>query len=219
MPDDLTPAEPEVTTDSVVETESPFQGEFDADRARALIDKLRNENKELSTSAKEYQRLTSDPEAFTEFGVQQDWLSLPEPEAEPEYAEYVEPDEQVARDVAELKQWREEQNLATALSDFNSHVDRLASEKGIELTEFEREGLQYQSAKKGFTPKATEQVFEDLASLKEAAYKSAVDTYLKSKQAPSAPVSGSQGEAGFDHRSRDARIARIAAAVSEPPAT
>lgn len=224
MADDLIdPAVPEVTTDPVVDTESPFPGEFDADRARALIDKLRSENKELSTSAKEYQRLTSDPQAFIEFGTQQDWVALPEPEEqEPQFV-----DEETPRDprVDELLQWRDEQNARDAKAAFDSDLDGLATAASLEINDRDRRVLMMDSIAKGFSPDATKAVFEDYVQEKEAERRRYIDDYTKSKEAPSAPPEGSPGEPRVDlsnmteRQQREARIKAIEAAIQPPPVT
>jgi hypothetical protein len=223
MSDSIDPAEPEVTADPAVET-APFEGEFDADRARRTIDNLRAREKELSVAAKEYERLTTDPSAYTQFGAQQGWVELPE-EEEPEYSYTPEP---VADPrVDELVAWRDEQNALSVKAAFDRDLDALAAKAELQIDEDDRMSLLVKAvnlSSGNLGPDQTAEVFEAFAARKEQERRAWIDSYTKSKQAPAAPVDGPQGEPRFDlsnmseAQAREARIARIAALAEEAPA-
>jgi hypothetical protein len=223
MSDDLDPAEPEVTTDPVVET-APFEGEFDAARARRTIDNLRAREKELETQAREYQRLTSDPSAFTEFGAQQGWVELPEVE-EPEYTNYA-PEPAPDPRIDELVAWRDEQNALSVKAAFDRDLDALASKAGLEVDDDDRMSLLVKAvnlSSGNLGPDQTAEVFEAFAAKREAERRAWIESYTKTKQAPAPPVDGPQGEPRFDTsgmneaQARKARLEKIMDVSNPPP--
>jgi hypothetical protein len=205
--------EPDTAPDTETTNEAPPWGEdFDAQRAWNTIQNLRTREKELEKAAKEYERLTSDPDAYYEHGTRQGWVELDDdPEQEPE-AEST--DDPTARDVAELKAWKEQQDQERALNAFNSDLDRLAGDAEVELTPAQRKLIMVESLNNGWNQEATQKAFESLKSDLDAYEQRVIERYRNSKKAPSPPRAGKQGEAEFDPTDRDERQKRMEAIIA-----
>lgn len=204
---DTTSEEPVSPAQEAVE-ETPFEGEFDADRARRTIDNLRAREKELE------QQLKSD-DWFTQ-ELQRRGYELPgeEEEPEPEY-DYEDPYDQR---LSQVEHAMEEQRQAAVLNDLDQHIDKLAGDAELTLPPKAKEWVALASIHAGQgepTPEATEQAFNDLKALYDEVGKTAVDKYLKSKRAPSPPSPGSQGQPSGDFNPKDekSRVGRLAAVI------
>jgi hypothetical protein len=193
---------------------APFDGEFDADRARRTIDHLRERERELEKQAREYQRLQQDDSAFKEF-VSQRGYEIPDDEPEePEFDLNEDPTADIRKTVDELRQWREQQEVDKALTAFNKDIDAKATEASVNLDKVDRDWLLQESIKGGFTTDAVNNAFSQLAERNKQLEQAAVERYLASKRAPTPPQRGKAGAPEFDPRDRRARQAHFEALVA-----
>lgn len=187
-----------------------WTGEFDPHRAKATIDRLREFEREVNG-------LRSDPDAFARFAAEHHGFEIAEDEPEPEYSEDTSSfeDDPLAREVAELKQWRDEQQLERTTREINDHIADLAKESGLDLTPQEQEYIFAKAVSGGsISPQQTQRAFEahkEWISARENAWQ---ERYLQSKRAPDPPQEGKAGEPQIDPWDSDARVARLAALMT-----
>lgn len=224
MADDLDisdAAQEAVEPDNAPVESAPWGDDFDPQRAWNTIQNLRNREKELEKAAKEYERLTSDPEAYYEHGTRQGWVELEndipeEPEA------VADDDDPLHREVQELKSWKQQQEEAASLNAFNADLDKLCAENEVDLTAAQRRLVLVDSLNNGWNPDATKAAFEGLVTDLKSYEQQVIERYRASKKAPSPPRAGKAGEAEFDPTDRSERQARmeaiIAAAEIDPAA-
>lgn len=209
---DTAPTEEQVTpAQEAVETNTPFEGEFDPERARRTIDNLRNREKELE------QQLKSDE--WFQRQLEERGLALPDDDEEEPEPAYDDPrDERIAA----LEQAEQERRLERIYSDLDAHIGELASESGVELTQRMKQWIARESEAAGNGMpdyQATIDAFNALNEELEQYGKAAVDRYLKSKRAPTPPSKGSQAQPSgdFDPKSDRSRKERMAAILAREP--
>lgn len=190
--------EVEAPAQEAVET-NPFDGEFDPDRARRTIDNLRNEVRETK------ERYSSDE--WFEKQLAERGLALPD-EEEPQPAEDPYDDR-----ITTLEQTLQERQEREAWDAQYTHIEQLASEAGVKLTDRMKTWISHESYVNGFNPQATEAAFASLNEELDAYGKQAVESYLKSKRAPSPPQAGTAGQPSgdFDPKDENSRKQRMAA--------
>lgn len=216
MADDLDisdAAQEAVEPDNAPVESAPWGDDFDPQRAWNTIQNLRNREKELEKAAKEYERLTSDPEAYYEHGTRQGWVELEDntPE-EPE--SFDDPNADLRSKVEQFEQWKEQQEQAAALNAFNADLDKLAAEADVSLTQKQRNLIMVDAINGGWNQDATAKAFNEFVDDLKAYEQQVIERYAASKKAPSPPRPGKQGEAEFDPTDRDARQARMEAIIA-----
>lgn len=207
-----TPEEVEAPAQEAVETNTPFEGEFDPERARRTIDNLRNREKELE------QQLKSD-EWFEEQLRARGYETVDdddEPDEPFDPQDYEDPYDQRISQVEEMLAAQQQEQV---LNDLSDHIDELASQADVKLSEKAKEWIQLSSIHGGNgrpTPQATEEAFAAMRDFLEDHGKAAVDKYLKSKRADPAPSPGTAGQPSgdFDPKSDKSRMGRMAALIA-----
>lgn len=206
--------EVEAPAQEAVETNTPFEGEFDPDRARRTIDNLRNREKELE------QQLKSDE--WFQKQLQERGYALPDDDDE----ELFEPDEDyededpVVQRLTALEQAEMDRAEQAALNEQAAHIEQLAEQYELTLTPNMKRWVSLESISNGFTKKATEDAVKALSEDLDQYGKAQVEKYLKSKRAPSPPGAGAAGQPSGDFdpkddKSRKERMAAIFAARQE----
>lgn len=207
------PAEEPVETaqDAVEPTEpaspeaAPFDGEFDADRARRTIDHLRDRERELEKQAKQFERLQNDPEAFREF-VSAQGYEIPEDEPDDEPVAPTFHDPRVDQLLAEREQERLNQLVMEHAA---KDVEEIQTELGRKLSEKELKNLgELAIPDENGIPRVS-LAWQRLNDLRADWQKD----WIEGKKTPSTPPTGSQGSEKFDIRDPDQRIARFVAAM------
>lgn len=190
-----------------------WTGEWEPQRAKATIDRLRPFEKQL-------EKLRSDPEAFAQFaaelGYEFDDGDTDEPAWEPDTQE----DEPfVPQDDPRLSKM--EQQLLDIERDrqagyVNGHIQELATEAGVQLSKRETERL-FKNAYAGenSSPAVTKQAFDDYLELRKELQEEAVNGYRKSKRAPEPPQPGKAGEPKANLKSAKERVDAMAARIAQ----
>lgn len=141
------------------------------DRTNTLLNRARN----------------GDIEAIRELGFDVD---ADEPDPTPEVEEYEDPYAaqltQTQKELAELKQWRMQQEAERAASALRAHVDSLAQENSVELTDRDKEIIFSQAASgESINPEATEAAFKAHLEWRNALLES-----VAQKETPDRPGTG-----------------------------
>lgn len=118
------PTEP--TAETSQGEQPPWGDDFDAQRAWSTIQNLRGREKELEQAAKEYERLTSDPTAYVDFGTQRGYIDIA-PDDQPAVDEFADPQELVAARLEALEQRFQQQGQeaqqAQQIAQIEQHVE------------------------------------------------------------------------------------------------
>lgn len=196
-----------------------WEGEWNPDRAKATIERLRGREKELSAIEKQWNALQNDDQAFQEFVTQRGFTFEDDDSEEEPWA----PDTQEFADEApdpfderlsKAEQFIQQQEAERELAAVNAHVNELAQSAGIELSDLERDSLLRAAYAEGTPYKnLTEKAFQAHAAWRKDFEEKVKKDYLKSKRAPAAPQPGGPGEPKFDHLDDKAAAARMAAFI------
>lgn len=177
---------------------------------------------EYTRKSQRLSQLESDPNALIEW-VQQHHPDLldsgdTEPDIEQEYDDTE--DDEVRRELAELKQWREEQTQAQTAAEtraewdgWEAYVKDLASKDGVELTGRDIKALKIDSASNNgrpVTPDKAEQALkahlDDLRAYEEQLIER---SRTKRKRAPQVPGDGSTATQTPDLDTHQSRVAHM----------
>lgn len=191
-----------------------WTGEWEPQRAKATIDRLRPFEKQL-------EKLRSDPEAFAQFaaelGYEFDDGDTDEPAWEPDTQQ----DDAPFEPVDDPRLSKMEQQLLDIERDrqagyVNAHIDRLAAENEIELSEREKARL-FKAAYAGENsgPSLTDEAFKDFLELRKEIEETAVKRYRNSKRAPAPPQPGKAGEPKANLKSARERVDAMAARIAQ----
>jgi hypothetical protein len=187
-----------------------WTGEFDAPRAKATIDRLREFEGQLK-------KLESDPDAFAEFAQQHgyEFVDDAQDEAAPQWepqdeGEYEDPNAariaQMENQLSELQRQDEMQQLA-------AHVVELTADANLDQ-ETQRYLFEVASAP-GYTIPRTEKIVKQYLSSLDKAREAAIEEYRNTKRAPATPALGKPGEPApdlNDPKTRREHLANIIAA-------
>lgn len=202
----------------------PWGDDFNAERAWKLVEDLRDDKEKLSSKASRYE---TDLDAFRELAEKHGFEI---PDGDDEYdgfeADYgaASTDEEPYEDpydsrLTRLEQWEQEQRLRADLDGLSAHVDELASEANLELSDEMKDlamRLAVQDPQK-IGPQQTQEAFKTFLGVLQGYGERYKDEYLKSKRADPGPQPGTAGEQKFDPKSPNAdqeRQARIAARLT-----
>lgn len=194
-----TPEESQPVETTEEKSSPPWGDDFDAQRAWDTITNLRGEVKEAkSASASDEDReilaALNDPERHQEV-LDRLGYELGDETGDDEYDEFGLEDEDDLQDPnverltrleAELGRQQEEKDLES----FNSHLNDLAQQSEVKLSNRDREYLFLASQSQGFTPQATEKVWKEWAQERENERKGVIEDYVKSKKASPVPSVG-----------------------------
>lgn len=182
-----------------------WTGEFDPHRAKATIERLREFERQVNN-------LSSDPDAAARFLAEKHGFEFAddEPDLEDTFEETGE--DPYVRDIAELKAWKEQQEIERVEAAIANHVNELTADS--DLTVEEKQWIFEQAKAPGFTEKRTEQIAKQFIDRMKQRDEAAIKRYLDSKKAPSPPPTGTSGEQQIDPFDSNARKARMAALLS-----
>lgn len=183
-----------------------WNGEFDAPRAKATIDRLREFEGQLK-------KLESDPEAFQEFAQRHGYEFVTDEANDPDTSEWepqyeTPPDDprisQMEQQLSQLQQQKEIELVA-------SHVVELTADKGLDS---DTQRYLFDLAKEpGFTPARTEKIVNGHLKALEAAKAAAIEEYRTTKRSPAPPLPGAPGEPAPDLSTPQKRADAMAAAI------
>ena len=210
-------------------TTPPWGDDFNPERAWSTIQNLRAREKELSPYEKQLEKLRSDDEAFLEFARERGfYVDTGEPvdddvlqgdQYQPDYSQEFggEPDplQEVMTRQQQLEQWMIQQEGEKLASKVENHIDHLATEAKVELSDYERSQL-FQAAvnvPKEISDRKTKQLFDQHVQWAKEREDAVIKRYLDSKRAPEQPPAGQAGEPAPDPRDDKARKQRIAARI------
>lgn len=209
--------EVEAPAQEAVETNTPFEGEFDPDRARRTIDNLRSREKELE------QQLKSD-EWFQKELERRGYEVADDEDEEPfDPQDYEDSEDPLVERLSALEQAEFERRQNAVLNDLSDHVDQLAQGADLNLSDKAKQWIALESIHSGNgqpTPEGTEQAFQAMREFLDEFGKTAVDKYLKSKRAPAPPSPGTAGQPSgdFDPKDDKSRRNRMAAILNRDTA-
>lgn len=203
-----------------------WTGEFDPHRAKATIDRLR----EFEPEAQQFRKLREDRAELErwladEMGYELDTGEvadddvLPNEQFQPDYAQDYggEPDplQEVMTRQERVEQWMIQQEARELASSVENHIDHLATEAKVELTDYERSQLfQAAVAVPGeISDRKTKQLFEGHVKWLKDREDAWQKRYLASKSAPEPAPAGQAGEPASDPQDAKARKQRIAARI------
>jgi len=116
--------------------------------------------------------------------------------------------------VDELLAKQEQEQQAQQLEALAGHVEQLAKDSDLDLTDGQLKAIVRESIDAGFTPEATQKVFADWKADLDQFEEKVTKKYRQSKKAPSAPAAGKSGTPDVpitDDRARLARAMEVAA--------
>lgn len=196
-----------------------WEGEWNPDRAKATIERLRGREKELSAIEKQWNALQNDDQAFQEFVTQRGFtFEDDEPEEDawgPDTQEFADEVNPLDERLSKAEQFIQQQEAERELGAVNAHVNELAQSAGIELSDVERDSLLRAAYAEGTPYKnLTEKAFQTHLAWRKDFEEKVKKDYLKSKRAPAPPQPGVAGEEAPDPRDHKGRKARIAARLA-----
>lgn len=116
--------------------------------------------------------------------------------------------------VDELLAAQQQRDHQEAMGQLTDHVKELADEKGVELTDRQRNALINDAVAAGFNREATEKVFEDWVTDLKSYEDKVIEKYRTSKKkVPSVPPPGSAGTPQVDLADPEKRLERANAVV------
>lgn len=188
--DDANPPTPEEESQSVETTEEqpspPWGDDFDAQRAWSTIQNLRGVEKEY----KEFQQNLRDPEKgpelLGEYGYE---LEADDGEDADEWdddqfglEDEVPQEDPNAKRLEELEAHIQRLDEQEDIKEFTSHLDDLAKDDEVELSDRDREYLFLASQKLGFNPEATEKAWKEWVDGRKQYEQSVIEKYVGGKK-------------------------------------
>lgn len=201
----------EAPAQEAVETPEPTEA-WEPERAMSTIKNLRAREKELE------QKLKSD-EWFEEQLRARGYEIADDDEPEPFDPQDYNDEDPYDQRISQVEQTLAAQQQEQVLNDLSNHIDELASQADVKLSDKAKEWIALSSIHGGNgvpSPQATEEAFTAMRDFLDDFGKQAVDKYLKSKRAPAPPAPGSPGQPSgdFDPKDEKSRVARMAAVFS-----
>ena len=191
-----------------------WTGEWEPQRAKATIDRLRPFEKQL-------EKLRSDPDAFAQFAAELGYEFDDGEQQEPVWEPDTQVDDEPFEPVDDPRLSKMEQQLLDIERDrqagyVNGHIQELAAEAGVQLSKRETERL-FKNAYAGenSSPAVTQQAFNDYLELRKELQEEAVNGYRKSKRAPEPPQPGKAGEPTANLKSQKQRVDAMAARIAQ----
>lgn len=198
----------------------------------ALKRALEHEREERRQAKEELRRLREEEDAFRELAEARGFQLPDDDETDTEVEEDFEEDDEAEKQFLTRKEYNEERAKAEQAEQWQgwkTHIDHLAEQAGVSLSEWHREWLMRQSGDQVkhrdvdvFMPKgekATEKVFGDLVKAIEAERESAVERWRSSKKAPHVSQAGEaateQPDLDDDNTRRKYMAERLAALNAE----
>lgn len=195
---------PEVAAPTEAPAPDPYEKRYndlrsDYDRRNSLLDRARN----------------GDIDAIRELGFEVD---APDPTPEEEYDDpYAAKLSEYEKQIAELSQWKQQQEAEKAAISIRSHVDSLASQAGVELTDRDKEIIFSQAVGgDSINPEATEAAFKAHLEWRNALLES-----VAHRETPDRPGTGQAAIKQFDpvNATDEERLAYMEARLKGAPVT
>lgn len=165
----------------------PWGDDFDPNRAWKTITHLRDREKELERAAKEYERLTSDEDAFKTLGAEKfgydfaaDEDDVEDFDTDPTAAELA----AVKQQLEDLTKWRDQELTTRQEQAFQNHLGQLAEAAEVELEDTDKEwiALHASRADGGVNPQNVEAAFNALRARFEAQEQAAIERLKQGKK-------------------------------------
>lgn len=228
----------ETSADTKAEAPEFFEENFDPS---SLPDELQPAYKQLQGAwTKKTQALADQRKEFEAAGLSPEWVTalqnpetkdqalawflsqhgyeLPEEQGEEESDDENFEEENVVRDprVDDLLKEREQEQMEALVSDMHDHIEQLAKDKDLSLTDRQRQAILREAYEAGATPDITEKVFSEWASDLDGWKDKLIKDYRSTKkQAPDPPEpGGSPGTTPVPPANRNDRL-ELANAVAQ----